>query len=223
MKRTLVMHPRTEQLLSIRDGVCDAKWQNHLRECAQCAEHLEALERTRTRLRELPMIEPPVAWRDVQARMNAASSGLRSTRGTSRMANRLIGFAAAASVAIVALLVGTMRDRGVVTAEREHAAVADRGVPSHSASTTVELASLIERSRRLDALLQAMPARPHVERVNMAATLDTMEGRIQWLDYQLAYGGSDLDASQSERLWRERVELMDSLVKVRYAQAGTML
>src|SRR5690606_9626450 len=51
MKRTLVMHPRTEQLLSIRDGVCDTKWQNHLRECAQCAAHLEALERTRTRLR----------------------------------------------------------------------------------------------------------------------------------------------------------------------------
>jgi len=48
-----------------------------------------------------------------------------------------------------------------------------------------------------------------------------MEERIQWLDYQLSYAGPTVDPAQVQRLWRERVELMDSLVQVRYAQART--
>ncbi len=32
--------------------------------------------------------------------------------------------------------------------------------------------------------------------------------------------GSGLNEQQTRRLWRERVELMDSLVKVRYAEGG---
>lgn len=210
------MHLRTEELLSIRDGVFDAEWRAHLERCAECAAQLESLERTRQRLRELPLIEPTLSWSDIQRRASAASPASKSS-GARRM-RTLIGFAVAASVAMVALLIGTLRDdtTGSEAPEARAATTSDR-----EASTTVELASLIDRSRRLDALLQTMPARPHVERVTMAATLDTMEERVQWLDYQLAYAGGELDPSQSQRLWQERVELMDSLVKVRYAQART--
>lgn len=216
MKRVVVMHLRTEELLSIRDGVFDARWRAHLEGCTECSAQLEALERTRSRLRELPMIEPAVSWSDVQRRAGAANPASRAL--SARRARALIGVAVAASVAMVALLVGTHRDNTTGTEAPEAlASMANE----REASTTVELANLIERSRRLDALLQTMPARPHVERVSMAATLDTMEGRVQWLDYQLAYAGGELDPSQSQRLWQERVELMDSLVKVRYAQART--
>lgn len=210
------MHLRTEELLSIRDGVFDAEWRAHLERCAECAAQLESLERTRQRLRELPLIEPTLSWSDIQRRASAARPASKSS--DARRMRTLIGFAVAASVAMVALLIGTLRDdtTGSEAPEARAATTSDR-----EASTTVELASLIDRSRRLDALLQTMPARPHVERVTMAATLDTMEERVQWLDYQLAYAGGELDPSQSQRLWQERVELMDSLVKVRYAQART--
>ena len=215
MKRIVVMHLRTEELLSIRDGVFDAEWRAHLERCAECSAHLEALERTRKRLCELPMIEPTVSWSDVQLRSSEASPVTRTA--SARRTRALIGFAMAASVAMIALLIGTHRDDTAVTdAPEVLATTSDR-----DAATTVPLAALIERSRRLDALLQTMPARPHVERVSMAATLDTMEERVQWLDYQLAYAGDELAPNQSQRLWQERVELMDSLVKVRYAQART--
>ncbi|NLG77971.1 MAG: hypothetical protein GX535_17180 [Xanthomonadaceae bacterium] len=209
------MHLRTEELLSIRDGVFDAKWRAHLERCAECSAHLEALERTRRRLRELPMIEPAVSWSDV-LRSGAARSA--SQAASPRRTRALIGVATAASVAMVALVIGTRLDDTTGPDAPEALATT---ASERDASTTVDLATLIERSRRLDALLQTMPARPHVERVSMAATLDTMEERVQWLDYQLAYAGDELDPSQSQRLWQERVELMDSLVKVRYAQART--
>jgi hypothetical protein len=51
--------------------------------------------------------------------------------------------------------------------------------------------------------------------------IDTIEDRIQWLDFQLSDApDSGLSEEQTQRLWRERVELMDSLVKVRYAEGG---
>jgi len=84
-----------------------------------------------------------------------------------------------------------------------------------------DLARLIEQSRELDELLHILPHRPTVERVSTAATLDTIEERIQWLDVRLSYASDDdLSETQAQRLWRERIELMDSLVKVRYAQTG---
>jgi hypothetical protein len=60
-----------------------------------------------------------------------------------------------------------------------------------------------------------------IERVSTAAMIDTIEDRIQWLDFQLSDASdSGLNEEQTRRLWRERVELMDSLVKVRYAEGG---
>jgi hypothetical protein len=206
------MHLRTEDLLSIHERAVDARWQAHIEQCSECAARLEEINRTRNALRNLPMLEPSSSWSDIQARMNGATI----SRGRNRAA-WIIGAAVAASVACVAVLVGTQQS--------EHAAVEGPELltasPSSESQTTTDVVSLIERSRKLDALLQTMPERPRVERVGMAATLDTMEERIQWLDYQLSYAADDLDEMQSQRLWQERVELMDSLVKVRYAQART--
>lgn len=211
MKRAYVMHPNIEELSSIRDRLVEARWQGHLQHCTECIAKLREIERIRASLRGLPSLDTRVSWSAVQARMN----GQGKTRGPSKRTQALIGLAVAASVAMIALLVGLPRNEGAQDPQALAASHHDDG------TTTVELASLIDRSRRLDALLQTMPARPQVERVSMAATLDTMEERIQWLDYQLSYAGGELDAAQSQRLWQERVELMDSLVKVRYAQAGT--
>ena len=77
------------------------------------------------------------------------------------------------------------------------------------------------QSQHLEDLLQRLPGRPQIERVSTAAMIDTIEDRIQWLDFQLSDApDSGLNEEQTQRLWRERVELMDSLVKVRYAEGG---
>jgi hypothetical protein len=89
--------------------------------------------------------------------------------------------------------------------------------------TEVSLDHLVAQSRELDELLSHLPARPAVERVAMAATIDTIEQRVQWLDQQLSYApAAGLDDAQTYQLWRERVDLMDSLVKVRYAEGGPL-
>ena len=80
---------------------------------------------------------------------------------------------------------------------------------------------LMAQSQQLEGLLQRLPERPRIERVSTAAMIDTIEDRIQWLDFQLSDApDSGLNEEQTRRLWRERVELMDSLVKVRYAEGG---
>ena len=84
-----------------------------------------------------------------------------------------------------------------------------------------ELNALVARSRELEDLLQGLPSRPRIERVSTASTIDTIEERIQWLDFQLS-NTTDLalNDAQTQQLWSERVTLMDSLVKVRYAESS---
>jgi hypothetical protein len=90
---------------------------------------------------------------------------------------------------------------------------------SSPAPGTWVVTDLVAQSRELDNVLRTLPDRPRVERVALAATVDTIELRIQWLDFQLSFApDADLSQEQAQRLWRERVDLMDSLVKVRYAQ-----
>ena len=91
------------------------------------------------------------------------------------------------------------------------------------ASDVTHLDELVAQSQQLEQILQTLPQRPRIERVSTAATIDTIEQRIAWLDFQLSsVADEDLSEEQSRRLWRERVELMDSLVKVRYAEAGSL-
>jgi hypothetical protein len=96
--------------------------------------------------------------------------------------------------------------------------------PQEGSTDVIERArvpELMAQSQHLEDLLQQLPERPRIERVSTAAMIDTIEDRIQWLDFQLSDApGSGLNEEQTRRLWRERVELMDSLVKVRYAEGG---
>ena len=209
------MHPVNEEVFSPSDGALDAKWREHVEQCPECAARRAAIERTRAALRALPPLEPVVEWSDIRARFVAVEKKARVQR---RRRRALSSLALAASIALVAVLVrlAHLDDNNVVDSSTEKVASTET-----TGAATIELARLIERSRELDELLQTMPQRPSVELVGMAATLDSMEERIQWLDHQLSYAQAGLDAEQAQRLWQERVELMDSLVKVRYAQAQT--
>ena len=84
------------------------------------------------------------------------------------------------------------------------------------------------RSRGLERDLRRLPASPALVRASTAAAIDRLERQIAAIDYQLNnpglsapgsnYPGRYLTRQQQELLWRERVRLMNSLLKLRYAQ-----
>ncbi|HEY8540479.1 MAG TPA: hypothetical protein VIL28_16575, partial [Steroidobacteraceae bacterium] len=194
-------------LLSLRDGEpVDAAVRAHVAQCATCLAESARLACTREQLRCLPAIEPP---RDFWPRIEARVAEQPKSR------NR---FALAIAAALACIVFGAI---AVIEASRDRIdsqPLANTEDPQNASST--ELDELIAQSRRLEAMLEALPARPHVERVSTAVTVDSLERRIQWLDWQLTHGSeTGLDQRQAERLWSQRVELMDSLVKVRYAES----
>jgi hypothetical protein len=59
-----------------------------------------------------------------------------------------------------------------------------------------------------------------VERAGTAMPIDTLQAQVQWVDHQLSVSGAADEApAVTERLWRERVEIMNTLVQLRYVEA----
>jgi DNA-directed RNA polymerase specialized sigma24 family protein len=91
----------------------------------------------------------------------------------------------------------------------------DRG---HAGSDDATIQSLVSRSQRLEAVLNTLPPRPTVERAATSVAIDELQTRIQILDQQLSAAADD--RHQTQRLWSARVQLMNSLIYVRYAEAA---
>lgn len=197
------MHARIEQLLSIRDGEpVDALLRTHVADCEQCAAELRHLATRTQALRSLPTFAAPAVWPAIRA-----SASQPRAHGSRRA---WLGGAAAAAIAVLGVLF----------------AVADRQQPSSGEQDSMiavdpHVMSLQERSRVLEDTLQSLP-RPALVRAGTAATIDGLEQRIRWVDHHLSGAPeSELDGEQTAQLWQERVALLDTLVKVRYAESGT--
>jgi hypothetical protein len=206
------MHARIDQLLSLRDGApVDAEVRVHVQHCTHCLTEASRVVKTRSRLQELPAFDPPTdVWPKIAAQ--AAAQPAR------RVPLAVVAAAAAVIVGVVTVFVIRETPKAPQLAEKPFV---DERVPSIVPDSDMQ--KLIAQSRELDQLLEYLPQRPQVERVSLAATVDSIEERIQVLDWQLAYGPDvGLDRRQAHRLWSERVELMDSLVKVRYAESAPM-
>lgn len=172
---------------------------------ARVDEYLSLTER----LRALPQVaSDPDGWMDLQRRLV-----LRVHR--SRRQTQVARFAAAASVAALGLF-ATLRFL-------EFRPAAEPYPDASTVATAVaedRIQSLRARSQALEELLAAMPSRPAVERAGTSLPIDTLEGEVQWLDHQLSLAGSAGGAApEAERLWRDRVEVMNSLVQLRYVEA----
>jgi hypothetical protein len=207
------MHARIEHLLGLRDGEpVAADVSEHVRLCPICSGELQRLTAIRAEMQALPQFEPPeMAWERIRATIPERDHGSRF---------RKIGLAAAAA-AVVTLTVMTLLaghlDR--LSGAKDKLATVEAPLPQ----VIPHVDELVAQSQQLEQMLQKLPDRPRIERVSTAATIDTIEQRIQWLDFQLSNAPeADLNEEQSRQLWRERVELMDSLVKVRYAEAGAL-
>jgi hypothetical protein len=75
-------------------------------------------------------------------------------------------------------------------------------------------------NERLEMILAALPER-HAMRGRTAFTVAELEDRLAALDDRLSVLSLEPNAPErADRLWRERVEVMHSLVQVRYADAA---
>ncbi len=204
------MHAAIHQLLSLRDGEpVDVQIARHVEACASCSAELARLERVRSRLQSLTDIEPPAeAWPQIASRLQATEAPRRQRTPL------------AIAAALVVVVASGFVIRGFNTPAVGPPTVR---LESPSVPTPISLDELVAQSQELDQMLQYLPERPTVERVALAATIDTIEARVQWLDQQLSYvEDTGVDDVQATQLWRERVDLMDSLVKVRYAEGAPM-
>jgi len=202
------MHARLDELLSLRDGApVDARVQAHVDDCAQCAAALARSSRLREELQGLPPI-PDAArdgWASVQSRLAAAQR-------RERRLGRLAPLAAAASVAALGLF-AALRWLGPADPESSPR-------PVVAAGEVESIDDLRVRSQALEALLAAMPERPRVERADTSVPIDSLEAQVQWLDHQLSLADAEgLPPAAEQRLWRDRVEVMNSLVQLRYVEA----
>lgn len=189
------MHPTLEQLLDLRDGDAPAEIVAHVDVCDTCAEAVAGLRATRDALRGLPPVEAPsTAW--------AAVERGRAHRRTPRW---LHGFALAAAASVVMAVALTAMLRGPTGTE----------VP---VGTDDEVERLVMQSRDLERLLAQLEPGSRVLDFTTAGTIVALEDRIASVDSRLRYADS-LDRPATERLLRQRVQLMDALVTVHAAHA----
>ncbi|HSQ68900.1 MAG TPA: hypothetical protein VLM41_02350 [Steroidobacteraceae bacterium] len=210
------MHARIDQLLSLRDGEpVDAEVLRHVSRCPECSASLQRAAALAARLRSLPVERSRSGWEGVRQRL--AQQERRRER--SRRQARVIAGGAAAAMLI--MLGSRFIAPGLVVSDGPAQSMAAAGaVPGPHAS----LEELKGRSRELERLLAVMPARPAVERADTAVPIDSLEARVQWLDHQLSLGDDGgRDAGDSENLWRDRVEAMDALVRLRYVEAQRIM
>lgn len=195
------MHARFDQLLSLRDGEpVENRVAAHVADCAECAAALAGASMVRDRLRALPAAAADGdGWGAVRSRLAARERGLRRRAAVASLAT-------AASIATLALL-AALRFQDSPTQPAAHAPV----------PATVD--ELRARSQALEAMLAALPERPAVAREATAVPIDTLESQVQWLDHQLSVAADAMPAPQAEHLWRDRVEIMNSLVQLRYVEA----
>jgi len=208
------MHANTDELLSLRDGepvspVVGA----HVDDCERCQRELDRHRLVRRILRELPAVKPPAdLWRTVAVGSVAPQRAPRFhwASGVAIAASFLLG------LTLMMRIDSDNNDPSKAPLETTPAATVSSLVEP---GTGVSLAALQTRSRKLEALRAAMPRQPKVERAGTAMTIADLEDRIALVDLRLhAADALGLTEAQRHALWKERVNLMQSLVQVEDAR-----
>lgn len=148
---------------------------------------------------ELPELEPPAgAWSKIEARLEAPPAGHRGRAA----ALAVVGLGA---VAIALKLAGPP--------------AVDAPPQATEAPASVAVDPLDARSSHLERLLAALPPQ-RATRASTGLATTLLEDRIALVDESLSHpAGAELPPETTAALKRERVVLLDSLVRVRYASA----
>ena len=165
-------------------------------------------------LNALPDTMPPrVVWNRI--REQAKAEGLIRTTVTQRPSTWLAGFAVAAAI----VLAMTVVPRLMSTADLDTQYTEPPALANDNRVEVTALQALMVQSRQLESDLRALPEEPKIMRASTVATLSDIENAIAAIDYQLNESGVQMTPDERELFWRERVRLMKSLVRLRYAQA----
>jgi hypothetical protein len=158
------------------------------------------------KLRELPELAPPPGvWERVLAVQRARTAAHRFRRRA----------AAAAAAVVAAGVCGYFVSATLEKPETVAVAVSGRDALPEAPS----YASLVAESARLERLLTELPPPRPLLVGSTGGAIVGLEDRIAVVDTQLSYAAAqDLAPLYREALWSERVELMNALVVVRYAQ-----
>ena len=163
-------------------------------------------ERLRRGLKELPDTMPPrTVWHRIEEQ--ARAEGLLSKPAVGRGYKWLAGAGIAAAVVLAVLRLPGTPGPGQIPEE----------ISATPSAQTLD--ALMTQSRQLEHELRAITFQPRLMRASTAATISNLEDRIAAIDYQLNHPAIRMSPAQKHLYWRERVRLMDSLVKLRYAQA----
>jgi hypothetical protein len=231
------MHPSTEDLLSVRDGEpVDADVRAAIAGDVAQSREVERLRSVRHALRGLPEVAPPDAvWEQIVA----AEREARPRNTSSRKYAAGAGIAAAVAALAIFAIGSPPRPSGGVA--RPPAAPAGDGLTTGTigeppttvvgADTPFDLdgalfivpasyPALVQESARLDRALRRVPYQRPMMSAETATTIAGLEDRIALIDEQITYSNArGVPQPQRVALWGERVDLMNALVHVRYAQA----
>ena len=154
------------------------------------------------RLSALADFEPPVAgWTGVVA--------ARASREARLDFGLPVALAAVVLVATTVIALWLQSARSAMTAAPTLAVAAEAAVA----------ADMRAENERLERILAVLPER-HAMRGSTAFTVAELEDRLALVDDRLSRIALEPNAPErAERLWRERVGVMNSLVQVRYADA----
>lgn len=158
-------------------------------------------------LRELPELTPSA---DVEARtlaaMAAEAQPARPARNPLRLATAAALVAAAAAASLWAV---RGSDQAMPPPDTRNVALFDEAY-----------FELVEESARLDELLAVLPEPRRLMRADTASTIVGLEDQVALIDAALGWDDPAVQtADYREALLRDRVEVMNALVNVRYSQS----
>ena len=198
-------HLTMEQLLAVREPGLEPGvqgWKDHLDACDVCQAELSRLDQRAARLRALPMLKPS-RNRFLELRARAVAERRRKVV----LASGIGALALAASVALAVVL----------------APEAGSGPPSAELGGGQELQETMARSRQLEEALNTYNPDQRVLDGRTAMIAASLEDRLARVDQRLQVVNlmeREVRQSESLRLWRERVGLLDALVDVHVTRAG---
>jgi hypothetical protein len=169
----------------------------------------------RGRIGGLQKLEPPPHCREQVLRaMSRESEAEQVPRRGSLATAAAFALVSGTAIAIVAMLLAG-DPIGPPDAEPTSA------VAAPDSASNIELVALLGESMRLERMLGSLPAQRQIIRADTADTIAVLETQIAVLDEQLTFGAAaGLRPETRATLWRDRVDVMNALVQVRYAQSN---
>jgi hypothetical protein len=220
------MHASIEQLLNLRDAAPEASdVAGHVNGCQRCQAELGRLRIVQVGLQSLPEIPAPEGSWEALSRKRPGKGSAKPMVFTGWFWTGSLAAALAVAVVLFGLLNqvprGPESGSGSAMSGTTPVLVSRSGTETAGSAAKVgDMAQLMARSQQLEQVLRAMPEGPQVVSADTAGTISVLEDRVAMIDYRLSMGEQpELSSAQLQRLWQERVDVMNSLVQVRYAQA----